>query len=86
MRALQASGVRVPRDVSVVGFDNIFGAELCSPTLTTVAAPLAALGGYAVRTLLAGMGSRTPPQVRPALLPATLVVRESTARRLRRRR
>ena len=52
MRGLAAAGVRVPRDVSVVGFDNIFGAELCSPALTTVAAPLAALGRYAVQTLL----------------------------------
>ena len=86
MRGLAAVGVRVPRDVSVVGFDNIFGAELCSPALTTVAAPLAALGRYAVQTLLAGMASRTPPQVRPALLPAELVIRESTARRARRRR
>ncbi|WP_421741353.1 LacI family DNA-binding transcriptional regulator [Cellulomonas sp.] len=86
MRGLAALDVRVPRDVSVVGFDNIFGAEICSPALTTVAAPLAALGKYAVQTLLAGMSSRTPPQVRPALLPAELVVRDSTARRARRRR
>jgi LacI family transcriptional regulator len=86
MRGLAAAGVRVPRDVSVVGFDDIFGAELCSPALTTVAAPLSALGRYAVETLLTGMASRTPPQVRPALLPAELVVRESTGPRSRRRR
>lgn len=86
MRGLAAAGLRVPRDVSVVGFDDIFGAELCSPALTTVAAPLTALGTFAVQTLLAGMTSRTPPRVRPALLPAELVVRESTAKRVRRRR
>jgi len=86
MRGLAAAGLRVPRDVSVVGFDDIFGAELCSPALTTVAAPLTALGTFAVQTLLAGMTSRTPPRVRPALLPAELVVRESTAKRMRRRR
>jgi LacI family transcriptional regulator len=85
MRGLAAIGIRVPRDVSVVGFDDIFGAELCSPALTTVAAPLQALGRLAVQTLLHGMRSRTPPEVRPALLPAQLVVRESTARRARRR-
>lgn len=85
MRGLAAAGVRVPHDVSVVGFDDIFGAELCSPSLTTVAAPLQSLGRYAVQTLLVGMRSRTPPDVRPALLPAQLVVRESTARRVRRR-
>lgn len=86
MRGLAAAGVKVPRDVSVVGFDDIFGAELCSPALTTVAAPLTALGRFAVQTLLTGMTSRTPPRVRPALLPAELVVRESTAKRMRRRR
>lgn len=86
MRRLQQQGVRVPRDVSVVGFDDIFGADLCSPALTTVAAPLAALGNYAVRTLLQEAGSRTPRDVRPARLPAALVERESTAPAPRRRR
>ena len=86
MRGLAAARVRVPHDVSVIGFDDIFGAELCSPSLTTVAAPLQSLGRYAVQTLLAGMRSRTPPDVRPALLPAQLVVRESTSRRGRRRK
>jgi len=54
--------------------------------LTTVAAPLQALGRYAVETLLSGMRSRTPPEARAAVLPAQLVVRESTGRRGRRRR
>lgn len=85
MRRLAASGVRVPDAVSVVGFDDIFGAELCSPALTTVAAPLAALGQFAVRTLLDEAGSRTPSTLRPARLPAQLVERESTAPARRRR-
>ncbi|WP_129337558.1 LacI family DNA-binding transcriptional regulator [Cellulomonas endophytica] len=79
LRGLAAAGVGVPRDVSVVGFDNIFGADFCTPALTTVAAPLSALGQHAVRTLLEGLGTRTPAGVRPALLPAQLVVRGSTA-------
>lgn len=78
MRRLQHQGVRVPTDLSVVGFDNIFGAELCSPTLTTVAAPLAALGQYAVRTLLEESTEPVPRSVRPARLPAVLVERDST--------
>jgi len=79
LRRLTHEGVRVPQDLSVVGFDDIFGAELCTPTLTTVAAPLTALGRYAVRTLLEDAGTRTPSTVRPARLPARLVERESTA-------
>lgn len=78
MRRLQEQGVAVPEELSVVGFDNIFGAELCSPTLTTVAAPLAALGQYAVRTLLEEQSMSTPRSTRPARLPAVLVERGST--------
>lgn len=85
MRGLAALGARVPQDVSVVGFDNIFGADFCSPPLTTVAAPLRNLGAYAVRTLLEQRGNRTLREVRPALLPAQLFVRGSTAPRARRR-
>lgn len=85
LQGLAAAGVQVPRQMSVVGFDDIFGSELCTPALTTVAAPLAALGQYAVRTLLVDMRSRAPRATRPALLPAELRVRDSTAKAPRRR-
>ncbi|WP_029663725.1 LacI family DNA-binding transcriptional regulator [Cellulomonas sp. KRMCY2] len=87
MRGLSLGGVRVPHDVSVIGFDNIFGADFCSPALTTVAAPLRALGTVGVQLVLglvsAGgrRGSAHPSPVRPAMLPAQLVVRESTGPR-----
>ncbi len=38
MQTMQSWGVAVPGDVSVVEFDDIFGADFCSPALTTVAA------------------------------------------------
>ncbi|MFB7890719.1 LacI family DNA-binding transcriptional regulator [Microbacterium sp. NPDC056044] len=82
MRGLTGHGIRIPADVSVVGFDNIFGADFCTPQLTTVAAPLRELGKVAVATLLRDL--RTPPRpgqrepLKTALLPARLVVREST--------
>ena len=41
------------REVSIVGFDNIFGSDFCTPALTTVAAPLRRLGAAGVRRLLA---------------------------------
>ncbi|QAY59902.1 LacI family transcriptional regulator [Microbacterium protaetiae] len=86
LRGLSSLGIRVPQDVSVVGFDNIFGADFCTPQLTTVAAPLRQLGKVAVQTLLNDLGgpasgravSRGP--LKTALLPARLVIRESTAR------
>lgn len=86
LRGLARMGARVPRDVSVVGFDNIFGADFCNPPLTTIAAPLRHLGSFAVTTVLDLMRSRTHGPVRPAMLPTQLVVRASTGPAPRRRR
>lgn len=94
MRGLQHGGARIPGDVSVIGFDNIFGSDFCSPPLTTVAAPLRALGTAAAQMVLehvasAARGSVRPIRpvtpVRPAMLPAQLLVRGSTGPRSRRR-
>ncbi|MDT0167400.1 LacI family DNA-binding transcriptional regulator [Actinotalea sp. AC32] len=91
MRGLTRLGARIPQDVSLVGFDNIFGSDFCTPPLTTVAAPLRNLGGYALTVLLDQLRTPSPrlqprrEPLRPALLPAQLVVRGSTAPRGRRR-
>jgi LacI family transcriptional regulator len=83
IRALASMGGRVPQDVSVVGFDNIFAAELVTPPLTTVAAPLGAMGRTAVGNLLAIVRGARPRAQEPVSLPCRLVVRESTAQRRR---
>lgn len=85
MQGVRRLGGRVPEDVSVVGFDDIFGADFCEPPLTTVAAPLRDLGAHAVQFLVAELRSRSvrPQRARAALLPAVLHVRGST-RELRR--
>lgn len=79
VQRLAQRSVRVPEDVSVVGFDNIFAAELCSPSLTTLGGPHAEVGRAAVEILLDAIGPvrvRTaPPQV---ALPTELVLRDST--------
>jgi len=80
IRGLAAMGGRVPGHVSVVGFDNIFGAELVTPGLTTVVAPLRALGATAVQNLLAIVGGARPRSRQPVVLPTRLVVRGSSAR------
>ena len=85
IRALTSMGARIPRDVSVIGFDNIFAAELVTPPLTTVAAPLAAMGRTAVRNLLAIVRGARPRAQEPVSLPSQLVVRQSTAHRRRNR-
>jgi LacI family transcriptional regulator, repressor for deo operon, udp, cdd, tsx, nupC, and nupG len=85
MHGLQRAGVEVPRQVSVVGFDNIFGSDFCTPALTTVAAPLRKLGAAGVRRLLVELGGGPVRAGEPEVLPVRLVVRASTAQRSRNR-
>lgn len=70
-------GLRVPEDVSVVGFDNVPEAANAVPPLTTVAQPMHQMGAEAVRILLGLLAGETREE--HLLLPATLVVRASTA-------
>jgi DNA-binding LacI/PurR family transcriptional regulator len=66
---LQEHGLEIPRDVSVVGFDDIPGARTNNPSLTTVRQPLRAMGEMAANALL----SYIEPQTRREM-PATLIV------------
>lgn len=77
IEALTARGIRLPDDVSVVGFDDSFDPRFGDPVLTTVAVPHLVLGRFAVQLLL---GERVAPIGRPAMLPTELVVRGSTSR------
>lgn len=78
MRGLEAAGLRVPQDRSVIGFDDIFAAQLVSPPLTTVAAPLHMMGMTAVRNLRAITKGARPESGRPFVMPTRLIVRAST--------
>lgn len=79
MRALGQAHVVVPDEVSVVGFDNIFGSDFGTPALTTVASPLHAMGKGAVELLLERLAGGAPRAEEPVALPVRLVVRNSTA-------
>ena len=71
--------VRVPDDVSVVGCDNIFGADFCNPPLTTLTAPIEQAGRVAVSMLLSSLTPVGPKSLRRSvLLPTHLTVRDST--------
>lgn len=83
MRDLMARRVSIPADVSVVGFDDILAARLVTPPLTTVAAPLRAMGTTAVRNLLAIIRGAQSRSSEAFILPTRLVVRGSTAERRR---
>ncbi len=72
-------GLRVPDDLSVVGFDNVPEAANAVPPLTTLAQPLQQMGAEAVRLLLALLGGDANEE--HIRFPASLVVRASTAPR-----
>ncbi len=76
LRAFWEAGVRVPQDVSVVGFDDVTGAAYFIPPLTTVRQDFAALGRQAIGSLTAAL---TGTAFEQPVIPATLVVRASTA-------
>jgi DNA-binding LacI/PurR family transcriptional regulator len=71
-------GAKVPEDFSVVGFDNSSAADLVTPGLTSVAAPLEVLGATAVKNLLALTRGAATIQEEPILLPTRLVTRDSS--------
>jgi LacI family transcriptional regulator len=76
LRSLTAVGIRVPEQVAVVGFDDIYPGELCEPPLTTVHQPMGTLGERACDRLLERIATPgLPPRVE--LLPTELVLRQS---------
>ncbi|MGB6455546.1 MAG: LacI family DNA-binding transcriptional regulator [Streptosporangiaceae bacterium] len=76
LQALARAGVRVPGDVAVTGFDDIFVGGLVEPTLTTVHQPMRLLGEQACARLLERIATPgLPPKVQ--LLPTELVLRSS---------
>ncbi len=78
MESLAAAGMRVPEDVSVVGFDDTPLAAVASPALTSVRQPTRRIGEIAFDALLALMAGRRVSSVR---LATRLVVRDSTGPR-----
>jgi LacI family xylobiose transport system transcriptional regulator len=80
MRAVREVGLRVPDDVSIVGFDDVDVAQFTDPPLTTVHQPIRRKGEEAVRLLLAGGRNRTEGATEQRHLETRLVIRGSTAR------
>jgi LacI family transcriptional regulator len=79
IRAFQDAGLRVPEDISVVGFDDIRIAVHNNPSLTTVRQPLQRMGEIAARTLLNQIEEHEEwiPEI---CIEPEFVVRNSTAR------
>jgi DNA-binding LacI/PurR family transcriptional regulator len=79
IRALREAGLRVPHDVSVVGFDDIQSAAYQNPGLTTVRQPLKEMGRAAAETLLRRIRKSQPDaQGGEMMVEPELIVRETT--------
>ena len=76
IRGLNQAKAKVPRDYSVVGFDDLEMASYYCPPLTTVHQPTYRLGQCAINMLLELIGGESNFQ--PERLPANLVIRGST--------
>jgi DNA-binding LacI/PurR family transcriptional regulator len=77
LRSIQTHGLRVPADISLIGFDDLFFASYTQPQLTTVRQPMRQMGRMAMENLLKLMSGQ--PSAESIKVPAELIVRESTA-------
>jgi DNA-binding LacI/PurR family transcriptional regulator len=77
IRGLQDRGIRVPDDVSVVGWDNDEVGRYLSPTLSTVELNLEVIGRQAMQELIARIEDREPPSFEPQVM-GRLIARGSS--------
>jgi len=77
VKAIQKAGMRIPDDIALVGYDNIFLSKLFTPTLTTVNVPKYTMGKEAARLIYTAVSDpQAPPET--LALPTNLVIRAST--------
>ncbi len=78
IRAIEDAGLNCPRDISVIGFDDIIVAEYFNPRLTTVRQPLHQMGWTAAQLLVKRIQSPNEPYPEEIWFAPELIVREST--------
>lgn len=77
MQAIQAAGLRIPEDISVIGFNDVSVAKYVSPALTTIKVETEWMGELAVSTIL-DLAKEFSPVPRKIMLGTKLIQREST--------
>ncbi len=76
LQAIKEAGLKIPDDISIVGFDNVVDTE---PSLSTIEVPKYKMGVLAMRRLIDLVNSKTDMPVRTCVY-TDLVIRDSTAR------
>lgn len=84
MQALKEAGIGIPEDIAIVGFDNNPISRLVSPALTTIDYPGYEAGKAAAAGLLSHLtGKQAPGQGKTTVIPARLIVRNSSLKKSR---
>ncbi len=79
IKSMEEAGMRVPEDVAVVGYDDIFSARLFKPSLTTVRQPIADIGKELVSLLMQAIEQEPDGRsARKIVVPTELIIRESS--------
>ncbi|MHB1684313.1 MAG: LacI family DNA-binding transcriptional regulator [Bacilli bacterium] len=77
MRCIHDNGLRVPDDISIIGFDDIVVANMVTPKLTTIAQPFEVIGKLAVESLVAAIAAGSGSAIDTHYIAHSLVARES---------
>ena len=77
IKAVQEEGLKVPEDISVVGFDDIESSKYFNPPLTSIKMELVEMADLATKSIVASIEQDVKPSVN--IVPVTLVERESCA-------
>ncbi len=77
MEALKTKGFKIPRDMGIVGFDNIYFSKFLYPGLTTVENPAKELGGQSMRLLLDSIESQQKLNGKYMVLSTSMIIRQS---------
>jgi LacI family transcriptional regulator len=80
LRAATAAGIQVPAELSIIGFDNIFGSDFTNPPLSTIQMPLEQVGNEAIDVLLKGFVAEDDEPLHGSAASTSLLLRGSTAK------
>ena len=76
IKGLKDRGIRIPRDIAVIGFDGLYIGELCEPKLTTIKQNITDKGKMAVDLMTRKLSGEST-KIERLVLPVTFVKKES---------